>query len=343
MLAGQVTKIDLKNIKVGDKGAGTVLLKDCQKMTSKKGAEYFKGEVINRVPASLIAWSSSGAFTSLKLYCNDLVGKVVMVSYEVIEFAGSPALSITAIKPMEDLEVEDYVVTKYNIKALSTQFLKELEKHLSPKAYSLYTEIMQITEGEVDKDSLWYSFTQEYAAMKHHDNCAGGLLAHTYKCLIIAELVLLNYEWVCKTESIVEKDTEIGVAKTEVIRTRDEVDLFILSTVLHDIGKTEEMYNGVYQPGSEVSHREIGIEMLFPYKKKIIELYGDRGWYYIRAVILGHHDEYGDKAKTIPAYLVHMIDNFDATLTGIGQTIETGMQENTVGKNIWFNNGYLYL
>lgn len=343
MIVGQVNKIDLKNLKIGDKGSGTVLLKDCQKMTSKKGAEYFRGEVVNRVPASLIAWSSSGAFTRLKAYCSDFIGRVVMISYEVIEFAGSPALSITAIQIMEDLDVDDYVVTRYNIKSLSTQFLRELEKNLSPKAFTLYKEIMQITDGEVDKGSLWYAFTQEYAAMRHHDNCAGGLLAHTYKCLIVSQLVLLNYDWVCKTEVIVDKNLEEGIAHTEVVRTKDEVDLFILSVILHDIGKVEEMLNGVYQPGSEVSHREIGIEMLFPYKKKIIELYGDRGWNYIRAVLLGHHDEYEDKARTVPAYLVHLIDNFDATITGIGQTIETATQENSVGKNIWYNNRYLYL
>lgn len=325
------TKVNLKELKVGDRGTGNVLFKDCQKMVSKKGAEYYKGEAVNRIAMPLIAWSSSGAFTRLKTYCNEMVGKVVLISYEVIEFSGSPALSISMIAPREDLEVEDYVVTRYNIKALEVQFLNELQKQLSEKGFALYKEIMEINSEESSKESLWYSFTQEYAAMKYHDNCAGGLLAHTYKCLIIAEMVLLNYGWVCK-ENIEDND-----------KSRDELDLFILSVVLHDLGKVQEMLNGVYQPGSEVTHRELGIEMLFPYKEKIIELYGTRGWGYIRAVILGHHDEYGDKAKTVPAYLVHIIDNFDATITGIGQTIESNTQENTVGKNIWYNNGYLYL
>lgn len=325
----EYNKIDLKNLAIGSRGVGTVLLKNCQKMTSKKGTEYFKGELANRIIAQMIVWKSSAAFTLIENNMQQLIGNVVLVSYEVIDFAGSPALSISAIEPMESLDVEDYVVTRYNIKALSNQFLAEVKKQLSEKGFNLYCSIMEMDRE--DDENLWKAFTQEYAAMKHHDNCSGGLLAHTYKCLIITELVLLNYDWVGK------KNIE------DEIKSEDEKDLLILSVILHDIGKTQEMLNGVYQPGSEVTHRELGIEILFPYKKRIIECYGDRGWNYIRAVILGHHDEYGDKAKTVPAYLVHMIDNFEASITGMGQTIEENLQENSVGKNIWFNNGYLYL
>ena len=37
-------------------------------------------------------------------------------------------------------------------------------------------------------------FKVEFAAMSHHDNCKGGLLAHTYKVLLLMKFVCRQYE-----------------------------------------------------------------------------------------------------------------------------------------------------
>lgn len=320
-------KVVLKDLKVGQSGKGLVLLKQLMECTSKNGNKYLRGSVQNKQEVQCVIWASASAYSGLKDLT--LVGCVLNIHYEVIEFAGSPCISISVAIPVNEACIDEFLVTKYNLENISNLFWKELNKSLSDKGYKLAREIFEVDSE--NENSLWSAFRQEFAAQKHHDNCVGGLLAHTLKCIFLAEFVYLNYFYL----------SELKVE--ESLTEQDEKDLLFLGIALHDIGKTKEMCNGIYQPLSQCTHREIGIEMLFPYKEKILEAYGERGWVILTSIILGHHDEYGDSAKTVYAYLAHWIDNMDATLTGIGQSIESMLDENTVGKFIYYNGKRLYL
>lgn len=320
-------KVDLKELKIGKSGKGLVMLKHLEECTSKSGNKYLKGIVQNKQEVQCVIWASASAFNVLKDL--SMVGCVINIQYEIIEFSGSPCVSIAVAMPENEISPDEFLVMKYNLASISNMFLKELKKNLSTRGYELMEEIFEVNSE--DENSLWSVFKQEFAAQKHHDNCVGGLLAHTLKCILLSEFIYMNYFYL--------DDLQVE----EGLTPADEKDLFFLGVALHDIGKTKEMCNGVYQPLSQCTHREIGLEMLFPYKPKIIELYGERGWMILTSIILGHHDEYGDSAKTVYAYMVHWIDNMDATFTGIGQSIENMTEENTVGKFIKYNNKRLYL
>lgn len=324
-----IKKEVLKSLSIGKCVEGYILVKSYQKVKAKSGNFYISGVVTSGVDSAFICWSSSSAFKVLADYPTEFIGKVVKISAEVIDFAGKPTLSIASIVPDETKSANDFIFRPYDKKGYQEAFLGFLKQSMTPEGYALYCKIMEVDTTE---DSLWEQFSEEYAASSHHDNCPSGLLAHTFKMLGLLSYVIYTYSWVGKTDF----SSEVAIKEPK------EIDLLYLAVSLHDIGKVREMYNGVYQPNSYVTHRELGIEMLSPYRDKITELYGERGWYQIVSVILGHHDQYDDKARSVYAYIIHFIDNFEARFTSIGQELEKNLMENTTGKCIWYDEHRLY-
>lgn len=316
----------LGKLSVGDKVSGTILLKNYSETTSGKGTKYIRGILHSSGDYPLIVWNSSAPYSVMKEYIQDLIGKVVEVSFEVIDFAGKPSASLSFLKPVEGVEPEEFISVKYNIRAYQKGLLDTLKNTLSGAAYNLYCKIMEVDTGA---DSIWERFSKEQAAMSYHDNCLGGLLAHTYKCVVLTKYLLSIYPWFGKADfSVEEKD-------------RAEIDLILLGVALHDIGKILEMNNGIYQPESYVTHRIIGLEMLIPHKVEIVAHYGTRGWRMLESIIVGHHHEFDDRARTIYAYTTHLVDKIEADMTGIGQELEDSILTSQAGDAIKWRDGYL--
>jgi len=166
---------------------------------------------------------------------------------------------------------------------LEGEFYRFLD-HVSVNAKQL---VNRIISGDVKE-----RFFSEFAAKRKHDACVGGLASHTIKMLRLTETVIANDE-----------------------RLLPYSDILYIGVICHDIGKIRELYMGDYVKNSFISHREYGCEMMYEIKEDIISLFDEDFFYHLLSIIRGHHHIYGEKANTVYAYIVHLIDMLDAHVT----------------------------
>lgn len=290
----------------GEKCIGTILLKDYKTCLTKTNKPYISGMLQSGIQLQFKAWDNSSAFSVLSE--EKLQGSVVAIQATWNEYNGSWSLLLDSVAGMPDADTGVYLKSKYNLDAYLDGLKLLMEKNLSERGMKLANAVI------FKNDDFLLSFKTEFAAKSHHDNCRGGLLAHTYKVCNIMCLVVNMY--------------------THLYSTPEEKDLFVLGALLHDIGKTIEMKNGVYQPKSFVTHRFLGIELLD--KDMIVSLYDEMWYYHLVSVMLQHHGEYADPYKSVVAFVVHKVDNLDSDFSMLQQ-----MMEETTGVDIKVNGTYL--
>lgn len=137
----------------------------------------------------------------------------------------------------------------------------------------------------------------------YHDGKVGGLLNHIRKLLRYAEVAMTEYELLHTMSP-------------------EERDLVVLGLVVHDFGKILELKNGAYTEISIVPHTYLGIEIISKYKELIEQTYNEMFYRELQAIILEHHGEFGERPKTVYAYLVHVIDLLDSRVSGLQRKVE---------------------
>jgi len=137
----------------------------------------------------------------------------------------------------------------------------------------------------------------------YHDGKVGGLLNHIRKLLRYAEVAMSEYA---------ESNT----------MSPEERDLVILGLIVHDFGKMLELKNGAYTEISIVPHTYLGIEIISKYRDLIERTYNPMFYRELQAIILEHHGEFGERPKTVYAYLVHVIDLLDSRVSGLQRKVE---------------------
>lgn len=290
---------------------GIILLKDCSIQTAKTGSKYLSGNLQSQKTISFKIWGNSPAFEKCK--DNLAVNQVCRINGTFNEYNG--LLSIV-INDVEFLPYEDptpFMESKYDGEKLAEAIEVFCKNHLSEKGYILMDRIF------FSDPVLMRRFSNEFAAMSHHDNCKSGLAAHTYKVLKLLGCVLTVYK------NILQDD--------EGQPDPDKRDLLIIGALLHDIGKIQEMNFGVYTETSFVTHRIIGLEFILEHKHLFIKDYGEMWFKHLEAIIMQHHNEYGEHCKTVYSYVVHLVDNLDSILSLIDQEIPDAAIT-SVGKTI---------
>ncbi len=297
-------------------GEGIALLKNFSKGTTGTGNPKFSGVISNIEEAKFQVWNNKQAFDFLE--STELVAgeSVVNIKYEIGKFG----LVINSMELLEGYEPDNFINHRYNIAEKGNEFCEAVKlSGATPNA----VEVIKMVLHMGNKDDIVARVCREFAALSHHDNCQTGLLAHMTKCIQLYNGIKAPYEFL--------KDERTN-------------DLMVIALAIHDIGKIFEMYNGTYQKYSFVTHRGLGMEHLLDYKDKIVELYDEEFFYMLYSVIQQHHDEYGEGARTLYAFLVHMIDDMDATLSSIDEMIQN--QEYTTdaaGTKLKFNDRYFNL
>lgn len=280
-----------KNTATGEAISGLILLKEAKRQVTKNGKPYFSGTVCSGIEVAFKAWENSSAFRFLSN--EDVSGKVVYLSGNWNEYQGTMSIVLDNIMANAEtvaMDTMQFIPDKYNVEAYWNGLKGILQSNLSEKA-------MQIANKTLfDNEELAKAFKFEFAAKSHHDNCKGGLLAHTYKLCYIMQVVFSLYK------DIADKD------------------LCMLGALLHDIGKVREMHMGVYQPCSKVTHRYLGTEMLD--KDFICSLFNEDWYYELVSIMLQHHGEWGDPCKTVTAKIVNLVDEFEANAMLLKQAIE---------------------
>lgn len=311
-----ITKEQLQNLQPSQQISGILLIKDYNVALTKNGKEYIQGNVQSGISIPYKSWGNSSAFTKFKSEAYENVPS--FISATVDNYGGSISLIIDSVQAVDGYTPDQFFPVRYNIDAYWDALIKQIKQRVSDKGYALCDKILFSNKELADR------FKVEFAAMNHHDNCKGGLLAHTYKVVTHVANIIANYG------TIVVRD---GAA------SQDYTDLLYIGALLHDIGKTEEMNFGVYQPDSIVTHRYLGVEFIQPFKDEIVSTY-DLTWYYnLISILLQHHDEFGEPCKTVASYIIHLADDYDATLTLLSQQMES--VKNEVGARFKINDKYL--
>lgn len=135
------------------------------------------------------------------------------------------------------------------------------------------------------------------AALRHHGAVVGGLLEHTVQVALIAEKMAQLY--------------------------RCNEDLVLTGTLLHDIGKLEELEEqpgkGLTPRGRMYGHIVLGAQCVEEQARYVSELEEDTLQDLLH-IILAHHGtrEFGSPVcpATIEALIVHLADMAEAKLTG---------------------------
>lgn len=311
-----ITQEVLKSLTPGQSVSGIILVKGYSIQLTKTGKEYIAGELQSGMSVPFKAWGNSGAFKHFKEEAYENV--VSFITGTVDGFGGGNTIIIESIQAVDGYTPDQFFPVRYNIDAYMDALKGQIEKRVSKKGQDICDKIF------FGNDALIERFKVEFAAMNHHDNCKGGLLAHTYKVINNMVNILATYQAVAVRDGAV---------------SRDYTDLLYIGALLHDIGKVDEMNFGVYQPVSIVTHKFLGIEYIAPYKDDIINAYGELWYYNLISIMLQHHGEYGEPCKTVAAYLVHRADMLDSQLTLLTQAMEN--VNNAEGSRIRIDDFYL--
>lgn len=296
---------------------GSVYLVDYTPIKKEKTA-YIDGSIqTTDGNIAFKVWSNEKAY--LQLQDVDYRNTACNVKAEVNLYNGTVSLLLKEVEKSTEYEEDDFFTSSYDIKKMDNELRTILNDNLSERALELI-DLMLLENENYD------AFCKEYAAKSNHDNCRGGLLAHTLKMLKTLVYMLDIYPNLAFSED-----------------PQEIKDLYIIGVVMHDFGKIKEMKNGVYQPYSNSTHRVFGLEHIFTYRDVIIEKY-DEAWYYnLVDIITQHHDEYAEPSSAVASYIVHLIDDIDAQLTKIESRLKNECCENSTGKFIEVDDKKLYL
>lgn len=304
-----ITNETLKDLNANSNVEGAILCKSYSIALTKNGKEYITGTLQSGVEIPFKIWGDAPAF--MKLKTEEYTNQVVYVVGSVNDFQGTRSIIVTEIQAITDYTIDNFLPTKYDVEAYLAGLKQMVSTYGSEKCMELANEVLFNNAERIE------AFKIEFAAKSHHDNCKGGLLAHTYKVVSFVGYFTKLYRF---------------------FETQDDIDLVIFGALVHDIGKLQEMHLGVYTKESFVTHRYLGIEMM-P-KDKIVSLYSEEWWLKLVSIFLQHHGEFEDKCKTKEAYIVNQADLLDANMTFLIQSMENPIISEA-GKRVKVDNTFL--
>ena len=310
-----IKKEQLEHGTEGTALSGIILIKNYNISLTKTGKEYINGTLQSGKEINFKVWGNASAFNELKNNEYTNVPSYINGKYNL--YNGELSIIVETCQAVEGYEPADFLPVVYNIDAYWNALKTLYESRVSDKAKALANKYL--FDNNVSE-----LFKSEFAAASNHDNCKGGLLAHTYKMLTAVNLIFTNYPKLFFNE---------GVAVDQ-----DFVDLIFFGAMMHDIGKVREMHYGVYTPEAIVTHRYLGIEHFD--RADIIANYSEIWYYNLVSIMLQHHGEFDDECRTLAAWIVHKADMLDSEMTLMQQNIDNAFgKDNT--KRVKYNGKYL--
>lgn len=271
---------------------GLVLIRSyTEKPTSNGTSTYLYGtaEGVGSMPFKV--WSGK---TLQDMKQNDYTGKICEVKVSVNEYNGVRSLIIESLTPYKgtNYKQSDFLEKKYDADELWTTMLNVIAKNCSQEACDIFKLIIKPIEER---------FKTEFAAINHHDNCVNGLLAHTTKVVRISQIIKFY----------------------PVLQDAVTNDVLIIGCALHDIGKVLEYNMGnISEQGKILNHLTLGLTMIMDKRDDIVRLKNEEFYNTLLSVVQQHHGEYGERPKTLAAYIVHLIDSMEAKLTDASEAVE---------------------
>ncbi len=303
----------IKDLFEGSRVSSIYLCKHKQAAVTKNGKPY-ENVVLQDKTGTIDAkiWDPN----SLGIDDFDVMDYIEIVG-DVSNFMGALQVSIKRVRKAQEGEYNpaDYLpVSKYNIEAMYQELLQFIQSVKNP----FYAQILKMYF--VEDAGLVKRFKFSSAAKSVHHGFVGGLLEHT---LSVTRLC----DYYTKAYPILNRD------------------LLITASIMHDIGKTQELsafpVNDYTDDGQLLGHIMIGAEMVHDAARKIAgfpaKLESE-----LKHCILAHHGEleYGSPKKPALAEAValNMADNTDAKMETFTELFEAaGEQTDWLGFNRLFD------
>lgn len=256
-----------------------------------------------------------------ELFSTFSAGSVVKLQAQVETYRGAPQLKIFRLRAatLEEADPSAFVAT-------TKADIAELRRQLAEAVASLRDpDYAQIARAFFDDPQILEKFCRSPAAKENHHAYIGGLLEHTVSLARYADLF----------------------AQTSPARLNR--DLLLCGTLLHDIGKIEELSVGAVidytDKGSLLGHLIIGAMMVEERCKNMSELLEIKKEL-VQHLILSHHGkfEYGSPVlpKTPEALALHHIDNLDAKTVAARRLIDEDETQGGWTQRSWMLETKLY-
>jgi len=294
-------KAYINEIKENDNVDSLFLVKEKSSGVTKTGNVYLKLKLIDRSgEMEGRIWTSVEAFT--ESFDKD---DFVHLKGKAVSFQEHLQLNITHIE-----RVEEEVI-------LLSDFFPMAERDIDEMLQSLIEISQQIKNPHLSQvlRLFWEDgpflerFKMAPASKWLHHTYLGGLLEHT---LSLTQLVLKN------------------VSHYKGLN----VDLLITASILHDLGKIDELsYQRSFDYSDEgrlLGHIVLGIERVENKIRQLPDFPKDLSTL-LKHLLLSHHGQYSwgspKRPMTLEAVMLHDLDNMDAKINGIQQFLKSQVPE----------------
>ena len=283
----------VKEFKEGDRIETTLLITNVSKGVSNAGIPYL----------SISFQDNSGTIEGKKWDANELdiaiceVGKIVDVSFDVIDYRNALQLKVISVKEIDQSKVD---VNRFALPCPVKQ--EELVKKLNGYISSLKNEdCKKIVNHIINK---YYSkFITYPAATKNHHEFASGLLYHTLSMADISMLIASYYDNI-------------------------DTDILLSGCLLHDVGKVIELSGPIATKytleGKLLGHISI---MVSEIRKTCEELnITSEVGLLLEHMVLSHHGEkeFGSPVPplTKEAVILDFVDDLDSKMNILSKALE---------------------
>ena len=287
----------------------TYLVKEKSVGTTRRGEPFLSLVLADRTgEIAAKVWEGAEALSSLFSE-----GNIIEVSARAGSFRGQIQMTISSLKVVNGVDPSIFVES-------SPRDIEDMVKSLRKILQRIKDVHLKLLIDRFFGDHQFMShFKSAPAAKKFHHSYLGGLLEHTLSVCKMAVLVGEHYD---------ELDN----------------DLLLTGAFLHDIGKTREMQWDLLinytDQGRLLGHIVLGT-MMVDEKLAEIKNFPEELDIRLKHLILSHHGEYEfgspKRPKFLEAFALHLIDDLDAKIAGLGDFMEKDKKE-----GIWTNYNRLF-
>ena len=291
----------VKDIDEDKRVQGLYLVKVKRVGTTKKGTSFLSltlGDRTGEVEAKV--WERADTLSSLFRE-----GDVIEVEGQASSYRNQIQVTLSDLRVPEDSNREPDLFIESSAKDVK-EMMRALRKILKGIENPF---IKSLIEKFLSDRSFISTFKRAPAAKSFHHGYLGGLLEHTLSVCQMSQYVLEHYP--------------------ELDR-----DILLAGAFLHDIGKTRELQFDrridYTDEGRLLGHVVLGVALVDEKLEGLKDFPEDISLR-LKHLILSHHGEFEfgspKRPKFLEAYALHMIDDLDAKINGLGRFMERDRKE----------------
>jgi len=298
--ASELSRLWIKDIKGEERVGGSYLVKEKSLGKTRNGKPFIRltlGDRTGEMEARV--WEEAEKLSTLFEQ-----GDVIEISGDAEAYRGQIQITISQLKAVKEaVEPDIFLESAPGDPSEMLALLKEILR----KVKNIHMRAL-MDRFLVDRHFIAL-FKKAPAAKNFHHNYLGGLLEHTLSVCRLATQVAAHYP-------------------------KLDGDLLLTAAFLHDIGKTRELTYRLSidytDEGRLLGHLVLGAAMV---DEKLLELRNFPRDLAIRLkhLILSHHGQYEfgspKRPKFLEAFALHLVDDLDAKMNGLGRFMEKDRQE----------------